>query len=124
MGGFGALHLGARHGREVFRAISAHSSMTDFEQMAQFVEEPLRNFGVLPKDRSVRDSILLNRNRLPALRFDCGTSDPLIDCNRELHGALVRAGIAHTYEEFPGGHEWAYWETHLADSLMFFDGTL
>ena len=26
----------------------------------------------------------------------------------------------HIYEEFPGGHEWPYWETHLVDTLRFF----
>ena len=26
----------------------------------------------------------------------------------------------HRYEEFPGGHDWAYWQSHVADSLRFF----
>jgi enterochelin esterase-like enzyme len=37
-----------------------------------------------------------------------------------LHQQLTEHGIAHEYEEFPGGHEWPYWERHLADSLSFF----
>ncbi|MGH7967202.1 MAG: alpha/beta hydrolase-fold protein [Limisphaerales bacterium] len=37
---------------------------------------------------------------------------------------LKSAGIEHVYEEFPGGHEWPYWEAHLADMLRFFGRVL
>ncbi len=40
--------------------------------------------------------------------------------NRELHGELDKLGIPHVYEEFPGGHEWPYWEKHLETTLKFF----
>jgi len=119
MGGFGAMRIGAKHGAR-FRGISGHSSITRFEQMAQFVEEPLESYGVLPEDCSVFETILAHRGTLPPLRFDCGTSDPLLEANRELHAQLEAEGIAHEYTEFPGGHEWAYWEEHLADTLRFF----
>ena len=49
---------------------------------------------------------------------------PLIDANRALHAALNDRRIPHTYEEFPGAHEWLYWETHLEDTLRFFGGAL
>lgn len=123
MGGFGAMRIGAKcWGR--FRGISGHSSITQFEQMAQFVEEPLESYGVLPEDRSVFETMLANRDRLPPLRFDCGTSDSLLEANRELHAQLDARGIAHEYAEFSGGHEWAYWEEHLADTLRFFARSL
>ena len=124
MGGFGALRLGAKYARR-FRGVSGHSSITHFEQMSRFVEEPLEAYGPLPAgEQSVLDAIERNRAELPPLRFDCGTDDPLIEDNRRLHGELDRLGIPHTYEEFPGGHEWPYWERHLADSLRFFAGVL
>jgi S-formylglutathione hydrolase FrmB len=123
MGGFGALRLAGKYpGR--FRAASGHSSLTEFVQLRAFVEESLGTFTALDEDRSVLDVLLRNRSRLPALRFDCGTSDPLLPANRALHTALVEAGIAHDYEEFAGGHEWTYWEAHLADTLRFFAHTL
>jgi putative tributyrin esterase len=124
MGGFGALRLGAKYGRTKFRAISAHSSITHFHQMSLFVEEPLENYGARPEDESVIETILSNPGELPALRFDCGVSDPLIDENRSLHRALLEAGVEHTYEKFGGGHEWTYWEEHVADSLRFFETAL
>jgi S-formylglutathione hydrolase FrmB len=123
MGGFGALRLAAKH-PEKFRAAGGHSSMTHFDQFTLFVEEPLERYGCAEGDRSVLEAMRRNRERLPPLRFDCGTEDQLIEYNRELSRELKKAGIAHTYEEFPGAHSWAYWETHLADMLRFFAAQL
>jgi putative tributyrin esterase len=53
------------------------------------------------------------------LRFDCGTDDALIEDNRNLHHAFESVSIAHTYEEFPGGHDWSYWQTHVERTLEF-----
>ena len=120
MGGFGALRIGGKHA-EKFAGISAHSAITDFEQMGQFVEEPLPAFQANSSDYSAADAIISNWTSLPPLRFDCGTEDPLLEANRELHDALNTSNVPHTYEEFSGGHEWPYWEEHIADSLRFFD---
>ena len=119
MGGFGALRIGAKH-HSRFLGIAAHSSITHLAQMARFVEEDIAAFGADPGDASTLDAILAAREALPPLRFDCGIDDPLIADNRALHAALVEHGVAHTYEEFEGGHTWSYWETHLADTLRFF----
>jgi S-formylglutathione hydrolase FrmB len=120
MGGYGALRLGALHADQ-FQAISAHSSITDFSQLAKFVEEPLTNYDLADEHPlSVIECIKANTHRLPPLRFDCGTSDPLIEPNRKLHRQLEATGIEHGYEEFSGGHEWPYWNEHLADTLRFF----
>jgi len=40
--------------------------------------------------------------------------------NRTLHQKMESAGIAHTYEELPGGHDWDYWKSNLYRSLLFF----
>lgn len=123
MGGFGALRLGAKYPQR-FRAVSGHSSITHFDQMKQFVEEDLSLYCAKPQDRSVLDTMLRNRDSLPPIRFDCGNEDPLINHNRELHRQLTASNIPHHYEEFSGGHEWAYWEKHLAASLKFFANVL
>lgn len=123
MGGFGALRLGAKYGTRV-AAISAHSSATDFGDMDAFVDEDLAPCGVSDAEGSVLETIRAHRATLPPLRFDCGTSDVLLPQNRALHTALTSDGIAHTYEEFPGGHDWPYWQEHLADSLRFFAAAL
>jgi enterochelin esterase-like enzyme len=119
MGGFGALRLAAKYPAR-FQGAGGHSSMTHFDHHNQFVVEPLAAYACPPEDRSVFETMLRNPASLPPVRFDCGTEDPLLGANRELHTQLEAAGIAHQYAEFPGGHEWQYWEMHLTDMLRFF----
>jgi S-formylglutathione hydrolase FrmB len=117
MGGWGALLLGARNGDQV-RAVAGLSSITDFEQMRLFVGD-ISGYDIADEDRSVLSAILANRDRLPAIHFDCGETDPLIEPNRALHAALDDAGVAHSYVEYTGGHEWPYWENHIGAALQF-----
>ncbi len=119
MGGYGALRLGAKYGRRV-AGISAHSSATHFDDLDAIVDEDLSLCRVDPAECAAIDIIREYRTTLPPLRFDCGTSDVLLPQNRALHAALTAENIPHTYEEFPGGHDWPYWQSHLADSLRFF----
>lgn len=123
MGGYGALRLGAKYGHR-FKAISAHSSITDIVQMEQFIEEPINKFRPDAGEENVFNVVSAHKENLPPLRFDCGTEDLLIDANRLLHQQLTQASIIHTYEEFEGAHEWSYWERHLIDSLLFFNSYL
>ncbi|MFN8355039.1 MAG: alpha/beta hydrolase-fold protein [Spirosomataceae bacterium] len=120
MGGFGALRLGAKYPQR-FRAFSGLSSITHFEQLSQFVEDfnTLKN-STLEHD-GVLDWILQNKDQLPPFRFDCGQEDNLLEANRALHHELNTHQIAHEYEEFAGGHSWDYWQTHLTDTLLFFN---
>ena len=123
MGGYGALRLGFLHPKK-FAGISAHSSITNVAQMQGFVEESLMEFDLTNTEPlAVIDCAKLSQ-RLPHLRFDCGTEDDLIEHNRTLHRDLEAAGIPHVYEEFPGGHTWDYWHVHLADTLRFFKACL
>ncbi len=120
MGGYGALMLGARF-PSTFKAISGHSSITKLEQMKMFVEEPLEEHVKYTDLPDVIDAMKMNREKLPALRFDCGIKDELIEPNRILHRQLNELNIQHIYEEFPGGHEWPYWQEHVEKTLRFFD---
>jgi S-formylglutathione hydrolase FrmB len=124
MGGFGALRLGAKYADAV-SGISAHSAITHISEMTEFVEEPLSDYTAQSADEL--DPLYWfkrNRSSLPALRFDCGLDDPLLAGNRRLHQALSEEGIEHTYQEFAGGHEWPYWETHLEQTILFFETEL
>jgi enterochelin esterase-like enzyme len=118
MGGYGTLRLAAEYPGN-YRAVSAHSSITRLEEMGQFVEEEVADYRQTGTVENVIDLFQAEPN-LPRLRFDCGVDDPLIEGNRLLHRQLLDAGVEHVYEEYPGGHEWPYWEEHLADSLRFF----
>ena len=123
MGGYGALRLGAKYPSK-FRGISGLSSITDFSDWQPFLEEDISRLPVPEQERSVLHYFIKNKEILPPFRFDCGTEDELIYANQQLHQALKSEGIPHVYEEFPGGHEWAYWELGLARSLLFFETLL
>jgi S-formylglutathione hydrolase FrmB len=120
MGGFGALRIGARYGYK-FRAIAGHSSMTNLEQMKLFVEEDVAALSQKdPVDNDVFKTFQKYRHHLPPVRFDCGSSDQLIEYNRELHRQMEADGMPHIYEEHPGDHSWSYWAEHVVETLRFF----
>jgi enterochelin esterase-like enzyme len=124
MGGYGALRLGAKY-TDRFRAFAGLSSMTAFSQFAQFHEGGIERIQAsVPRPENVLDVLLENRGTLRPFRFDCGTEDALLTANRDLHQHLTEAGIPHAYHEYPGGHEWPYWQAHLADVLRFFGKVL
>lgn len=120
MGGYGALRLGAKYA-DRFAAISAHSAITDISELQHFVEEPLDGYLQCDPREMLSAIYWLQKHKavLPRLRFDCGENDGLIEGNRTLHRSLQEEGISHTYEEFAGGHEWPYWQKHVAKTLSF-----
>jgi len=123
MGGYGALRLAALHPQH-YSAASGMSSVTHINQFSSLIEEPVSQFGLARQEQSLSELIIRHSASLPPIQFDCGTEDPFIESNRELHRALDAAGVQHTYLEYPGGHEWAYWDEHLQDTLLFFESVL
>ena len=60
------------------------------------------------------------RRPLPALYFDAGADDRLAaDRNRAFDAELTALGVAHTWREWPGGHEWRYWHDHVGEGLAW-----
>ena len=55
----------------------------------------------------------------PALYFDCGKDDFLIQMNRDMERRLLERGIPFEFAEFDGAHTWPYWDEHLRDVLNF-----
>ena len=125
MGGYGAVKLGLKH-HELFGSVNSHSGAVgifrDPERVKQLSPEFRRIFGEHPKDGPEDPFALvekLDHGRLPALRLDCGTEDFLIEHNRSFHKHLDALHIAHEYEEFPGGHDWSYWDRHVQEAIAF-----
>lgn len=119
MGGFAALRLGAKYSKN-YGAISAHSAVSHVSQLASIIEETTDGWSLDTDDQDVLAAMKSAEGPLPRIRFDCGTEDQLLSPNRALHQAMASAGIAHTYEELPGGHDWEYWKANLHRSLIFF----
>jgi len=113
------VRLGAKF-PELFQGISAHSPLTQYRQLVDLVED-LATSALPPEaDQNPIYWMRQNKNKLPPIRFDCGMNDRFIDANRDFHRRLNNEGIPHEYEEFPGEHNWEYWNEHLADSLRWF----
>lgn len=119
MGGYGALRLAAEN-PDRFAAFTAHSAITELNQLSAFVEEDLAVYGRPGESATAYGALLANAERLPPFRFDCGVDDDLIDANRVLHKQLCNAGISHAFDERPGGHDWMYWTRHVETTLRFF----
>ena len=126
MGGFGALVLGLRH-PDQFSIIAGLSSLTRPPQAIESGSHVYRAFGPgrspAAAHHRMYDPAQLLKDRKLARRMhiylNCGTDDHLIRMNRAFHATLETMSVEHVYEEFPGGHDWPYWTTHLVDTLKF-----
>ena len=123
MGGFGALRLAGKYPMRI-AAAAALSAVTDASQFDRLIEEDRAGWSEAPADRSVLAALTGASFPLPPIRIGCGRDDPYLEANRELNGALLKAGIAHCYVENEGGHDWPYWSATLEGVLHFFGKVL
>jgi len=122
MGGYGALRVGLAFA-DRFASVHSHSGgmLRPTRPMPEVDWDLI--FGPNPAGTD-HDLLALaqrakSRQSLPALRLDCGLEDHLLDQNRSLHAELQRLGVAHQYHEFPGGHNWDYWEQQIPAALAW-----
>jgi S-formylglutathione hydrolase FrmB len=138
MGGYGAMRIGLGYAGR-FCSVNAHSAAAGWGRIKgragylravrerqwspEFTAEMQRIFGASPHGTE-HDLLHLarrakRRRQLPRLLLDCGTEDFLIEDNRRVHTALAEAGIDHVYREFPGAHDWDYWDLRVREALAF-----
>jgi putative tributyrin esterase len=128
MGGYGAFRL-ALGNPELYCAAVSHSGALNFghrvvygEHIRPYAPEFTRILGAEPTGGPNDLYSLIekaDKASLPALRFDCGTEDHLIEANRTFKAHLDTLTIPHEYEEHPGAHNWDYWDIHIQDTLAF-----
>lgn len=131
MGGYGAVKIGLKH-HEMFGSVTSHSGAVGFARRpAEKTKELSPEFHIIFGDHAKGGSEdpyslaeTIDHGLLPALRLDCGKDDFLLNDNREFHKHLDTLHIAHEYEEFPGGHDWGYWDTHVREAIAFHVGKL
>lgn len=153
MGGYGAISLALAY-PGVFAAVASHSGVLSprylgpkpYAQPVQYASnlkefEAATSRGLWPSMRAAfgRDTIawgsrdprqLAARRQAktgtgwPKILIDCGTDDAFISQNRDFHQTLLTLGVSHQYAEWPGGHTWAYWTAHAAQSLDFLLATV
>ena len=126
MGGYGALRIALGYPAR-YASANSHSGALLYGHSREGAGadscELRRIFGQAPEGTD-HDLVELARRAqtagvAPQMRIDCGTEDGLLDHNRVFHAELTSLGIPHTYEEFPGGHSWDYWDTHVREALRF-----
>lgn len=124
MGGYGAMKLALKF-PAMFRAAASHSGALWRPDLLEAYEgsELQRVFGERPGG-GPNDVYALaqrvDRGQLPALRLDCGTEDYLLPQNRLFHRHLESLGVPHQYAEYPGAHDWVYWDAHVREVVGFF----
>ena len=124
MGGYGAIKIGLKY-HDMFASVNSHSGSIGM----------LRDVAVIKNDAEFRRifgddckggpedpfAIIekIDHGAIPAFRIDCGREDPLLNQNRDFHKRLESLHVAHEYEEFPGSHEWTYWDKHVQEAIKF-----
>ncbi len=126
MGGYGAVKIALKY-HEMFAGANSHSGALGFTRLDP-EEAKAAQPGIRPDLRQVapgrsRGPVCAPRTHRPwphpGIRIDCGTYDSLIDQNRAFHKHLEALHIPHEYQEFPGAHDWAYWDLHVCEAVAF-----
>ena len=128
MGGYGALRLGLGYAGK-FCSIHSHSGALlrwtgDWEGYPDNWRLLFnRVFGEggrgTSHDLLTLASAAADRSDRPQIRIDCGTEDYLIEDNRRFHQELEQLSYTHEYVEYPGEHNWDYWDLHIREALEF-----
>ncbi len=132
MGGYGAFKLALTLPTHFAAAASLSGALHDFAQDAAASEDPLwtaelgRVFGDLSQFEGSANDLYALATRTARLRtipprlFQCcGTEDFLYAGNLRFKAHAEALGLPLTYEEGPGEHVWAYWDTMIQRVLAW-----
>ncbi|MDR0862578.1 MAG: esterase family protein [Oscillospiraceae bacterium] len=134
MGGYGALYNGLKYHKTFGHIIALSSAIITATDALTASDEPNAMglnrayyetvFGDLTKlpstDKNLNvlaDRVLSEPHEPLDVYFACGETDFLIEPNRAFAKHLTDTEFPHTYEEGPGAHEWAFWNTYLRRGL-------
>jgi len=118
MGGYGAMRFAL--GRpDRFRSAHSHSGALGFGHNPRYRETAEFDRLLGDNDANSLYGLAKAASPKPAVRIDCGVDDFLLEDNRAFVAHLNEIGYAHEYEEFPGAHDWAYWDEHVQEQIAF-----
>jgi len=132
MGGYGAVKI-AFNRPEFFTACASFSGAMDVARL-------YNNFSELPDERKklvisiagtelkvAENNDLFHmaaklsaKARKPRVLLTCGTDDFLLDANRKFDRHMAALSFGYTYKEWPGTHDWDFWEDSLPVMFDFF----
>lgn len=130
MGGYGSLKFGLKY-PEMFTIIgsfsgalgaSNYSARTAGEMIGGGID---KIFGPLDSEtrkendifRMIREATPEKIKAMPYVYQSCGTEDFLIQNNRDFLALLNEKKIPHEYREFPGIHDWVFWDDQVREFL-------
>lgn len=130
MGGYGAFKLALRH-PERFAAAASLSGALDIIDRIRIDESTNERglkhiFGDCRSAAGSMNDLFYLADRLakqdgdrPALYQWCGTEDFLLEDNRRFAKRLKEIGLACTYIEKPGDHNWGSWDQQIQAVLKW-----
>lgn len=132
MGGHGALKIAMKRPSH-FAGAGGFSSVCSLEDAlaGEDVDIPIKeiasvlgidNINLEKEDLGTIAESFSKKEDRPRIYMSCGKGDFLLDMNRKFHNRLDEMGIAHTYEEWEGIHNWKFWRESLDKSLAVFLG--
>ena len=125
MGGYGAVMLGLRH-PQLFASIASHSGALGVPgpaggdgRIAKRLDEI---FGPADSEERGKYNLVklireLPKTHRPDVYIDCGSSDFLLNDNRDFVAELSGLKVAYEYREVPGAHNFEYWKRNVRYSL-------
>ena len=128
MGGYGALRLAMGNpGR--YCSVNCHSGCLTYAHVKYEFSTPGREAEYRamvgekdtggPFDLFTATEECLKTGLVPKIKIDHGTEDWLLPQAREYSAFLKKLGIEHEYNEYPGNHNWDFWDTHIREALEF-----
>ncbi|MBR2696077.1 MAG: prolyl oligopeptidase family serine peptidase [Parasporobacterium sp.] len=130
MGGYGALKTVFKD-TSLFSKAAVMSAVVDISYSARII----RTIGVetdhtIGKWKELKgseydlipmlDALEGKYETIPELLLICGTEDYLREINEEFHLLLDQKGVRNTYRDYPGFHDWKFWDEHLKECIDFF----
>jgi len=132
MGGFGAMKCALTYPERFAGAMSYSGALRCMENVEKYPEifPPSEFQAILGMDLACQpeNNLMLlaekaaQGTRKPKLYIACGTEDFLIAENRQVHGHVAALGYDVTYEEWPGIHDWLFWDRACGRSLALMAG--
>lgn len=124
MGGHGALRLAVRH-PDLFGIVGSMGGVVDLHS-SKIADDIQMEFGgsdsLFLDHASVIYEIEAFRPFTGNIYIDCAYGDHLYPANLQFHEALLEQGIAHTWINRPGGHDWGYWNESIGYFMVFCEG--
>ena len=56
-------------------------------------------------------------DKLPRIYLAIGTEDFIYEIAQKTRKCMNDLGVSYTYDEGPGGHDWAFWDTYIQRAI-------